>query len=603
MLHPLSMRSTIRSKAELLTASLWRRRGRWLLPRVRGHASLGQGGDFYLICDTLTTPLITRPPQFSECVNPSDNSRGQVWLGADDESPPTDERPFETSPPRRGKTSTRPGGSRAWHLRSGQVPTAIAVDASSELVISRKNRPEATALRKRLPYSWRILSRVVMFVVEMIDIVVQSAVHLYHQRRLDPTFRHDVDVSSSYSRLATTITVVIASFLWDDTLVVVVGTGFRIPSYHHQIPKASIRMSGTSLKSCRSKNERAAGNTTSPQPHRPDLQDELFQSYLYDWYLQSSPSVVDYLRRGFSNDIVHADLFCFFSRAFFYRSESSSEDEKEKKVPRSDHDDSKERKKDEIRRFPSKITVTQAEAAGGGPANFGKVKDKKALADPLGVDPTVTFDAIRSSLKYFLKGFHDVVPVELISIFSEEGQELLVSDRRGKDGYEAHDEASETLNAIGSRNPAILARFRFSKHFLRSRGFSSSSDKPSAALGRERSLCGCRRSVISSGKQRFHDGSNSDYRRGDPMTPYERYLEWKLGVKVRDNEEEKPYGITSGRPQGIIGIKRPFLMVKQLTGVKKDRMEPRKEKSGMGLRKRMARSTQQIKEKSPGDTK
>lgn len=38
----------------------------------------------------------------------------------------------------------------------------------------------------------------------------------------------------------------------------------------------------------------------------------------------------------------------------------------------------------------------QATASGGGPANFGKVKDKKALADadPLGVDPTVTFDGV-----------------------------------------------------------------------------------------------------------------------------------------------------------------------------------------------------------------
>jgi SpoVK/Ycf46/Vps4 family AAA+-type ATPase len=38
----------------------------------------------------------------------------------------------------------------------------------------------------------------------------------------------------------------------------------------------------------------------------------------------------------------------------------------------------------------------QAIGAGGGPANFGKVKDKKALADsdPLGVDPNVNFDGV-----------------------------------------------------------------------------------------------------------------------------------------------------------------------------------------------------------------
>lgn len=38
----------------------------------------------------------------------------------------------------------------------------------------------------------------------------------------------------------------------------------------------------------------------------------------------------------------------------------------------------------------------QQAASGGGPANFGKVKDKKALADsdPLGVDPTVNFEGV-----------------------------------------------------------------------------------------------------------------------------------------------------------------------------------------------------------------
>jgi SpoVK/Ycf46/Vps4 family AAA+-type ATPase len=38
----------------------------------------------------------------------------------------------------------------------------------------------------------------------------------------------------------------------------------------------------------------------------------------------------------------------------------------------------------------------QEKGAGGGPANFGKIKDKKALADadPLGVDPNVNFDGV-----------------------------------------------------------------------------------------------------------------------------------------------------------------------------------------------------------------
>ncbi|ORX94648.1 Non-repetitive/WGA-negative nucleoporin C-terminal-domain-containing protein [Clohesyomyces aquaticus] len=49
-------------------------------------------------------------------------------------------------------------------------------------------------------------------------------------------------------------------------------------------------------------------------------EDEVFQNYLYDWYLQkgwadrlleiNSPFVVDYLRRSSSNDIAHADLLC-----------------------------------------------------------------------------------------------------------------------------------------------------------------------------------------------------------------------------------------------------------------------------------------------------
>ncbi|KAF1834156.1 AAA-domain-containing protein [Decorospora gaudefroyi] len=46
--------------------------------------------------------------------------------------------------------------------------------------------------------------------------------------------------------------------------------------------------------------------------------------------------------------------------------------------------------------FPQTHNADPQQAAGGGPANLGKVKDKKALADsdPLGVDPNVNFDGV-----------------------------------------------------------------------------------------------------------------------------------------------------------------------------------------------------------------
>jgi SpoVK/Ycf46/Vps4 family AAA+-type ATPase len=46
--------------------------------------------------------------------------------------------------------------------------------------------------------------------------------------------------------------------------------------------------------------------------------------------------------------------------------------------------------------FPQTHNADQQKDAGGGPANLGKVKDKKALADadPLGVDPNVNFDGV-----------------------------------------------------------------------------------------------------------------------------------------------------------------------------------------------------------------
>jgi hypothetical protein len=46
--------------------------------------------------------------------------------------------------------------------------------------------------------------------------------------------------------------------------------------------------------------------------------------------------------------------------------------------------------------FPQSHNADPQQASGGGPANLGKVKDKKALADadPLGVDPNVNFDGV-----------------------------------------------------------------------------------------------------------------------------------------------------------------------------------------------------------------
>ena len=46
--------------------------------------------------------------------------------------------------------------------------------------------------------------------------------------------------------------------------------------------------------------------------------------------------------------------------------------------------------------FPQTHNADPQQASGGGPANLGKIKDKKALADsdPLGVDPNVNFDGV-----------------------------------------------------------------------------------------------------------------------------------------------------------------------------------------------------------------
>ncbi|KAF1965102.1 AAA-domain-containing protein [Bimuria novae-zelandiae CBS 107.79] len=66
----------------------------------------------------------------------------------------------------------------------------------------------------------------------------------------------------------------------------------------------------------------------------------------------------------------------------------------------------------------------QATGAGGGPANLGKVKDKKALADadPLGVDPNVTFDAV-GGLEDHINKLKEMVQLPLLypEIFLEKG--------------------------------------------------------------------------------------------------------------------------------------------------------------------------------------
>lgn len=66
----------------------------------------------------------------------------------------------------------------------------------------------------------------------------------------------------------------------------------------------------------------------------------------------------------------------------------------------------------------------QAGGSGGGPANLGKVKDKKALADadPLGVDPNVTFDNV-GGLEDHINKLKEMVQLPLLypEIFLEKG--------------------------------------------------------------------------------------------------------------------------------------------------------------------------------------
>ena len=74
--------------------------------------------------------------------------------------------------------------------------------------------------------------------------------------------------------------------------------------------------------------------------------------------------------------------------------------------------------------FPQTHNTDPQQGAGGGPANLGKVKDKKALADadPLGVDPNVTFDAV-GGLEDHINKLKEMVQLPLLypEIFIEKG--------------------------------------------------------------------------------------------------------------------------------------------------------------------------------------
>ena len=74
--------------------------------------------------------------------------------------------------------------------------------------------------------------------------------------------------------------------------------------------------------------------------------------------------------------------------------------------------------------FPQTHNADPQQGAGGGPANLGKVKDKKALADadPLGVDPNVTFDAV-GGLEDHINKLKEMVQLPLLypEIFLEKG--------------------------------------------------------------------------------------------------------------------------------------------------------------------------------------
>ena len=80
--------------------------------------------------------------------------------------------------------------------------------------------------------------------------------------------------------------------------------------------------------------------------------------------------------------------------------------------------------------LPQTVNQDTAQGISGGPANFGKVKDKKALADvdPLGVDPNVSFESV-GGLDNHINQLKEMVALPLL--YPEVFQQFKVTPPRG----------------------------------------------------------------------------------------------------------------------------------------------------------------------------
>lgn len=80
--------------------------------------------------------------------------------------------------------------------------------------------------------------------------------------------------------------------------------------------------------------------------------------------------------------------------------------------------------------FPQTHNADPAQQAGGGPSNFGKVKDRKALADadPLGVDPNVSFEGV-GGLDDHIDRLKEMVALPLL--YPEVFQQFKITPPRG----------------------------------------------------------------------------------------------------------------------------------------------------------------------------
>lgn len=80
--------------------------------------------------------------------------------------------------------------------------------------------------------------------------------------------------------------------------------------------------------------------------------------------------------------------------------------------------------------FPKAHNADPAQASGGGPSNFGKVKDKQALADadPLGVDPNVSFEGV-GGLDDHIDRLKEMVALPLL--YPEVFQQFKITPPRG----------------------------------------------------------------------------------------------------------------------------------------------------------------------------